>query len=118
MKDPPYVFASVREKRSAPVMGKTAMAIPAVTFAIDPPNRGLVAADTVVLQDTLSAFRDPDRLRDCSRVEDHHVLHPVYALPEIVREYVLVGQMTVYATNFAVRPLVEPGLVLGLHDMA
>jgi hypothetical protein len=51
-------------------------------------------------------------------IKDKGVPHTGQALPGQMVDDLIIGQMTVNAFDSAMSPLMPPGLVFGLHDMA
>ncbi len=59
-----------------------------------------------------------DIFRDPSGIKDKGIPHPLDAFLGQVIGYLIVRQMAVDALDSAVGPLMPPGLIFGLHDMA
>ncbi len=95
------------------------MTFPAISLRqVDPGDRLCVAPFTIGLGNFGPLRGQADILRDPPGIKEKGILHPQDALPGKVIHDLIVRQMAVNAFDSTVGPLVAPGLVFGLHDMA
>jgi hypothetical protein len=77
-----------------------------------------MATLTIGLGNLGPALGQPDPVRDPAGVKDKAIPHPLKTFLGQVVGYLIVRQMTVDAFDSAVGPLMPPGIIFGLHDMA
>jgi len=99
-------------------MGETAVARPTVLVRADPGDDLAVAAQAVFLNDLGAMGGNFYGFRDPACVEGDKIPSAVHGLPHQVPGQGVVGQVAVYAFNLSMDAGVEPGFVLGLHDVA
>jgi hypothetical protein len=95
------------------------MAFPAIPISQIHPGDGFhMTAFAIGLEDPGPAFGQPDIFGNQSGIEIKEIPHAQNTLLGQMADYLTVRQMAINTLSSSVRPLVPPGCIFGIHDMA
>ena len=98
---------------------KPAMAFPTFPIGHINPRDGFgMAALTIGFGNPGPTVRQPDFVRNPAGVKNKGIPHALNTLLGQVVDYLIIRQMAIDAFDSAVGPLMPPGFIFSLHDMA